>query len=223
MQGTLPLDVDERIAAVQAIFRCDAETAKLLNAAMVHQHAAPRQMIACQGDPSAHCWLIVEGGVRVQALGVDGQGQQLAQHGPGELFGAYPEPTTHRAEIVAQGETQLLRAEARAIAALAADHAQIGSAMAILLARQLDRAFDRMVARTTYSAAGRVHAQLLQLAGDAHRIAPPPLVTSLALSANTTRETASRALAALIRRGVVSRDESELVIVAPRMLAELVY
>lgn len=44
----------------------------------------------------------------------------------------------------------------------------------------------------------------------------------LALCANTTRETASRAIAALIRRGVISRDERELVILAPRMLRELI-
>ncbi|MET0377056.1 MAG: helix-turn-helix domain-containing protein [Rhizorhabdus sp.] len=42
------------------------------------------------------------------------------------------------------------------------------------------------------------------------------------MSANTSRETASRALAALIRRGIVSRNDSELVIAAPRMLQELI-
>lgn len=218
----MPLDVDERIAAVRAIFRCDGQTALRLDGALAYQHVAAKQAIAHQGDPSNHCWLVIDGAVRVHALGIDGQRQQLAQHGPGEMFGAYPEPTVHRAEIVAQKEAHLLRAEARVLAALAAEHAPIGSALAILLARQLDRALDRMVARTTYSATGRVYAQLLQLAGDGLRIAPPPLVTALALSANTSRETASRALAALIRRGIVRRDDHELVIAAPRMLQELV-
>ena len=222
MQGTMPLDVDERIAAVRAIFRCDDQTARRLNAALVHQHVTAKQAIAHQGDPSNHCWLVIDGAVRVHALGIDGQRQQLAQHGPGEMFGAYPEPTVHRAEIIAQKEAHLLRGEARVLSALAAEHAQIGAAFAILLARQLDRALDRMVARTTFSATGRVYAQLLQLAGDSLRIAPPPLVTALALSANTSRETASRALAALIRRGIVRRDDHELVIAAPRMLQELI-
>lgn len=223
MQGTLPLDVDERIVAVRAIFRCDEQTARLLDAALVHQHVAQKQVIARQGDRSAHCWVVVDGSIRVHIFGVDGQRQQLAQHGPGELFGAYPAATIHRAEIIAQSASLLLRADAEALAALAAQHAQIGSAMAILLAHQLDMALDRVVARTTYSAAGRVHAQLVQLAGDGHRIAPPPVVTTLALSANTTRETASRALASLIRRGIVRRTEEELTILAPRMLHELIY
>ncbi len=223
MQGTLPLEVDERIVAVQAILRCDEPTARRLDAALTYQHVPAKQVIAAQGDRSAHCWFVVDGAVRVHSFGIDGQRQQLAQHGPGELFGAYPEPTIHRAEILALAATHLLRAEARMLAALAAEHAQIGSAMAILLARQLDMALDRMVARTTYSAAGRVYAQLAQLAGDANRIAPPPIVTTLALSANTTRETASRALAALIRRGIVRRTDEELTILAPRMLQELIY
>lgn len=217
------MDLDEQMAAVRAIFRCDEAAARLLlDRALTYRHVPAKQVIARQGDESRHCWLIVDGLVRVQALGMDGQRQQLAQHGPGELFGAYPAPTTHRGEIVALDDTHLLRAEASTIAGLVADHAQIGAAMAILLARQLDRALDRMVARTTYSAAGRVYALLLELADDHSRIVPSPQVTSLALSANTTRETASRALAALSRRGIISRDDQALVILAPRMLIEMV-
>jgi CRP-like cAMP-binding protein len=216
------LDSDERIAAIKAIFQCDESCAHLLDGKFRYQHRPARALIARQGDPSRHCWIIVDGLVGVQALGIDGQKQQLAQHGPGELFGAYPGPTTHRAEILALDDTSLLCAEASAIAAIAAEQVAIASAMAILLARQLDRALDRMVARTTYSAAGRVYARLLELSGTDNRIEPPPRITTLALSANTTRETASRAIAVLVRRGIVQRDENALVILAPRMLLELV-
>lgn len=222
-KGTWPLDIAERVAAVRAIFRCGDREAALLDKLLDYQTFANKAPIAHQGDASAHCCFVVDGAVRIQAIGIDGRGQQLAQNGPGEMFGAYPEPTTHRADIVAHGKTHLLRADARAIAALAAEHAAIGSAMAILIARQLDMALDRMVARTTYTAAGRVHAQLLQLADDSHRISPAPFVTTIALTANTTRETASRALAALVRRGIVRREEGDLVIASPRMLAEMVY
>lgn len=217
------MDIAERVAAVSAIFRCGAREAALLDRTLDYQSFANKAPIAHQGDPSAHCWFVVDGAVRVQAVGIDGRGQQLAQNGPGEMFGAYPEHTTHRADIVAHGDAHLLRAEARAIAALAAEHAAIGSAMSRLLARQLDMALDRMVARTTYTAAGRVHARLLQLADHAHRISPAPIVTTIALTANTTRETASRALAALVRRGIVRREDGDLVIASPRMLAEMVY
>jgi CRP-like cAMP-binding protein len=82
---------------------------------------------------------------------------------------------------------------------------------------------DRMAARSTLSAPGRVHAELMRLAGPDHRIVPPPKVTALALNANTSRETASRAISALERRGVISRSDRHMTIVAPRMLEDMVY
>lgn len=217
------MELEEQITAVRTIFLSDEAVARLLLQRAFHYRFVPaKQVIGRQGDRSDHCWLVIDGSVRIQAIGIDGQRQQLAQHGPGEMFGAYPEPTTLRGEIVTLDDSHLLQAEARQMAALAAALAPIGSALAILLARQLDRALDRMVARTTYSAAGRVYARLLDLADEDHSIAPPPQVTALALSANTTRESASRALAALVRRGIITRDDHALVIRSPRMLHDMV-
>ena len=217
------MEFEEQITAVRAIFRSEESVAQLLlQRAFRYRFAPAKQVIGRQGDRSGHCWLVIDGSVRIQAIGLDGQRQQLAQHGPGELFGAYPEPAVLRGEIVTLDDTHLLQAEAQQIASLAAERAPIGAALAILLARQLDRALDRMVARTTYSAAGRVYARLLELADKDHSIAPPPQVTTLALSANTTRESASRALAALARRGIITRDDQALVIRAPRMLHDMI-
>lgn len=187
------------------------------------QNAPARTVIAHQGEPSHRFWVVIDGNVRVEAFGVEGQRQQLARHGPGEIFGAWPSPTIHRADYTANVDSVLLCAGSVAFSELLSSDVQIAAGMAQLLARQLDRAMDRMVMRTTYTAAGRVYAELLALAGDADRIVPPPQVTALALSANTTRETASRAIAALIRRGIVSRDDDAFVIHAPRMLQEMVF
>lgn len=213
---------DDQIEAICAIFRCERDSAEALaDILSVHLHGAG-DVLASQGTPANHFWLVIDGAVRVDAFGVDGQRQQLAQYGPGEGFGAFPEASTNRAEISAESETTLFRIEATRLAEAVANDAQTGAGMARLLARQLDRALDRMVTRTTYSAAGRVYAELLSLAGESARIAPPPKVTALALSANTTRETASRAIAVLIRRGIVTRDEECLVIDSPRMLMDLI-
>jgi predicted transcriptional regulator len=81
---------------------------------------------------------------------------------------------------------------------------------------------DRMAARTTLTAYGRVYAELLRLAGPSNRIEPPPVLSALALSVHTTRETTSRAIAHLLRRGIVSRTDEALNILAPRLLADLV-
>lgn len=221
-KGAVSLDSEEKIEIIGTIFRCERPAAEKLARLLAPQKVSAKDILARQGKESHHCWLVIEGGVRIEAFGLEGQRQQLAQYGPGEFFGAYPTPAVHRAEIASLVETSLLRVEAVRLAELVAQDAQIGAGMARLLARQLDRALDRMMARTTYSAAGRVYAELLSLAAGEDRIAPPPKVTMLALSANTTRETASRAIAALIRRGIIGRDDRELVIHSPRMLMEMV-
>ena len=214
---------DERLTAIAAIFGCDEPLAALLDASMVPLVIPHKTMIAHQGDPSDQCWLVIDGMVHIQLIGFDGQRVQLAYHGPGEFFGAYPDPTTHRADVMAHGEVHALRIPTGALAALSSQHAPIGAGLARRLGRQLDMSLDRMAARSTLSAPGRVHAELLRLAGENNRIAPPPKVTALALNANTTRETASRAISALERRGIIERTEASMAIVAPRMLREMIY
>ncbi|EQB30557.1 Crp/Fnr family transcriptional regulator [Sphingobium ummariense] len=216
------LDSEEQIEAIATVFRCDRTSAQSLRRVLIPQRVSAKQILAHQGEPSHHCWIVIDGCVVVQTFGVDGQRQQLARHGPGEFFGAYPAPTEHRAEIEALVDSQFLRAEAQTLAALVATDAQIGAGMAGLLARQLDRALDRMATRSTYSAAGRVYSELLALADGRDHIMPAPRITTLALSANTTRETASRAVAVLIRRGIVEREDGRLVIHAPRMLRDMI-
>lgn len=218
----MSLDFESQIEAIGAIFRCDRQSAESLARVLIPQRLANKDILARQGEPSHNCWLVIDGALRVETYGLEGQRQQVAQHGPGEFFGAYPAATVHRAEISALLDCQLLCAEAPKIAELVAGNVQIAAGMARLLARQLDRALDRMVTRMTYSAAGRVYAELVALADGRDRIVPAPRVTTLALGANTTRETASRAIAALIRRGIISRDDEQLTIHAPRMLAELI-
>jgi CRP/FNR family transcriptional regulator, cyclic AMP receptor protein len=182
-------------------------------------HHAP---IALQGDPSEHLYLVIEGAATMEVFGIEGQQAQLARHGPGEIFGAYPQATSHRADIIAQGAAILLSIPTARIAEMARTDAEIATGLAALLARQLDIVLDRMSARIGLSATGRFYRALLALADGEDIIAPPPVVAALALSVNTTRETGSRALAVLVRRGIVDRQPDRLRIVSRRMLEELV-
>lgn len=214
---------DEWLSAIAAVFGCSDALAVVLGSEMSHVCAAHKAVIAHQGDLTAHCWIILDGTVRVQLIGWDGQRAQLAYHGPGELFGAYPETITSRADLIANGDVQMLRIPTPALVSLAQSHAPIACGLSRLLARQLDMALDRMAARTTLTAAGRVHSELLRLADDHNRIEPAPTVTALALSVNTSRETASRTIAALERRGIVTRHGQVMTIEARRMLEEMVF
>jgi CRP/FNR family transcriptional regulator, cyclic AMP receptor protein len=100
---------------------------------------------------------------------------------------------------------------------------RIGSGLAMILAQQYHAALDRMAARITLSATGRVCAELLNAVGSSNSISPPPVIAALGLMAQTTRETASRTINGLERRGIVLRDPDRLTIVSRRMLEELIF
>ncbi|RQW44273.1 Crp/Fnr family transcriptional regulator [Novosphingobium sp. LASN5T] len=214
---------DERITAIAAMFDCAPALAAQVEPSMQAVSFAHKAVLAHQGDSSEHCWLVIGGTVHIQVNGIDGQRVQLAYHGPGEFFGAYPEPATHRADMVAHGAVDLLRIRCTELAALAHSQPALAAGLARRLARQLDLSLDRMAAQTTLSAPGRIHAELLRLADADYRIVPAPQITALALNANTARETASRAVSALERRGIVERSERGLTILAPRMLRDMIY
>jgi CRP/FNR family transcriptional regulator, cyclic AMP receptor protein len=212
----------EHLALIAACFRCPEREAALIYAATHFRQFAHRAPVALRGDQSDHLFLVIDGVASADLFSVDGQHARLAGYGPGELFGAYPQPVTHRADISAVGELSVLAIETRVIAALAAQHAAIAQGVAFLMARQLDMVLDRMAARIGLSATGRCYQALLVKAGDDGWIKPLPVLSALAIGVNTTRETASRALANLIRRGIVERHDEGLRVVSHRMLEELV-
>lgn len=210
------------IAVVQGCFGCTEGCARVLAAEMTSRSVTHRTILAINGDRSAHLLLVVEGAVVAELFSVDGQQAQLARHGPGEIFGAYPDESIFRANMTAVGQTRLLTIASSQLRALAAEHAEIANGIANLLARQLDLVLDRMAARIGLSATGRFYRALLQLSDSDGQIEPAPVVAALALSVHTTRETASRALATLVRRGIVLRQDKGLRIVSRRMLEELI-
>lgn len=212
----------EQLSQIATCFNCSSDSAQLLLSAMTEKQFATGANIALRGDPSNMLFLILEGRVVAEIFGVEGQQAQLARHGPGEIFGAYPAPAQHRADIRATADTRLLSITALSLAVLARMHGDIGSGIASLLARQLDLMLDRMAARIGLSANGRFHKALLQLADAKGDIRPAPVISALALSVHTTRETGSRALATLLRRGIIERNDDHLRIVSRRMLEEMV-
>lgn len=213
---------DERLAVIESVFACSRDSAAALAVVTRELVFESKAVVAHQGDVSRHCWLVVDGSVQARILTADGQATLLAAYGPGEILGCYPEPAVLRTDIVAQGAVRLFGFEVEALAAFGRDHADVASGLAVLFARQLDVILDRMAARTTLSATGRVYAELERLAGASNRIVPPPVLSALALTAYTTRETTSRAIGHLVRRGIIRRSDEALEIVAPRMLAELI-
>ncbi|MFN8733971.1 MAG: Crp/Fnr family transcriptional regulator [Hyphomonadaceae bacterium] len=181
-----------------------------------------KDVLVHQGDLGSKVWIVLDGLAQLQVIGSDGQIQLLSAHGPGELFGALPEERIAVSDIVAHSRLSVLETPTQKFMALIEANRGVGSGLTKILARQYNGILDRMAARITLTAIGRVYSELLNIAGDHNIISPPPVVAALGLKAQTTRETASRAINALERRGIVSRDAQQLKINSRSLLEDLI-
>ncbi len=211
----------ERTAVLQAIFGCAEAVAARLDQLAIWSSVGRRQILLRQGDAHRRCHIVVSGSADIRVLGHEGQCIQIATVEPGEIFGSYPEPSEARAEVQAQNAMELVSLDTAHLARLAHDCAEIGAGLARIFAGQLGNVLDRFAARVTQTATGRVYSQLLDMVDPSGTIVRVPAVTTLAVRAQTTRETASRAVSALERRGILRREPDCWIITSPRMLEEL--
>lgn len=224
-EGALPgaADCQDMIGRV---FACAPEVASDIFR-RGHLRAFPAEAaLIRQGDAVPFTWLLVLGRARALLWSAEGQMVLLQEFGPGDLFGALGEidPAPHEAEVVAVDEVSAFLLAATDLVLLAERHGAIGLALARLLLQRLRKATTRVYERSALTAAGRVHAELLRRAREADdlTIRPAPVLSELAVRVGSTRETVSRAVNALERRGIIRRVEGALVVVSPRLLEELV-
>jgi CRP-like cAMP-binding protein len=207
------------------VFVCSADVAaQIMTRGRLHSYPG-QTVIVRQGDSLALSYLLVVGRARALLYAADGQVVLLHEYRSGDMFGAVGEAATAQdTDVVAVEASQALVIQAAHLAMLAQRHGCIGLALSQLLIRRLRQINARMFERAALSSIGRVYSELLRQARQRpdHRISPAPVVSDLALLASTTRETASRAVNALERRGIIRRDADALIIVAPHRLEELI-
>ncbi|WP_430430039.1 Crp/Fnr family transcriptional regulator [Parasphingorhabdus sp.] len=222
MRGHDVMDSDERIAALASFFACSTDEAEKLNAAMSLVSYRHKDVLAHQGDMGAKIWIVLSGHAQLQIIGIDGQVKLLAAHGPGELFGAFPHEKVIIADVMAQDHLSALEISSARMSELLQESRELGHGLSKILGRQFNVVLDRMAARITLTAIGRVYFELLRIADAQGKVSPPPVIAALALTAQTTRETGSRAISALERRGIIRRDDTALEILSRHMLEDLV-
>jgi CRP-like cAMP-binding protein len=133
-------------------------------------------------------------------------------------------PETEDADVVAVDEVRAAVFLTLDFVALLEAHGCLAVLVSRTLLRQLRATSLRVRERSTLSANGRVHAELLRLARlrDGRTVRPAPVLSTLATRIHSTRETVSRAINRLERRGIIRRDGEALLIVAPHRLEELI-
>lgn len=212
--------------AIRAALGCSPDVAGAVAAHATARDYPARAVILRCGDRWSQVWLVMAGRAQALVYGLDGQMVLVHEYRTGDLFGAVgaPEAWPVEADVVAADPTRAACVPAADFVVLVDRHGSLGLLLVRSLLGQLRATSARMVDRTTLSAPGRVYAELLRLArrGDGSTIRPAPVHAALAVRVQSTRETVSRAVSALERRGIVRRENDALVIVATQRLEEMV-
>lgn len=209
---------------VSSAFGCAPPTSQQLAHSGRMKCFAPRAYLIRQGDCGATTFLIVIGRAQAILHSAEGHTILLDEYSRGDLFGAFAQvnPDPQEADVLAIDEVRAFLVETTSLIRLAEQHGEIGLALSRLLLKRLRATSTRIYERAAISARGRVCAELLRLArhGDGTTIRPLPVLSDLALRLGTTRETVSRTVSALERRGILSRETDSFILVAPRRLEE---
>lgn len=216
------MDNEERIAALSEFLECSAEAAAQLAMKMTLKTFKHKDILVHQGDMNDQIWLILDGNAQLQAIGYEGQVTLLTAQGPGEIFGAFPNQATSNIDVKIYGHLSALQISSSDLKLLLDEYPQLGKGLSKIFGNQFHAIIERLAMHVTLTARGRVRAELLRLAGGTNNIRPKPVVAALALTAQTARETASREVNDLIRRGIIEREAKQLKIVSRTMLESMV-
>jgi CRP/FNR family cyclic AMP-dependent transcriptional regulator len=213
--------------AIAASFDCAPDVAQSVAAQARLADYAPRNIIVTGGQSSDQIYLMVDGHARMLAFSLDGRLMVVEDFAAGDLFGegALIGEGPVADEITAVDAVSAGIFQAQVMIALMSAHPSIALAISRRLVARLSAVSRRLVEGTTLSATGRIHAEILRRArtGKDMTIRPAPVLSELALHVSSTRETVSRTVSALIKRGILRRDDEALIVVAPHRLEELVF
>jgi CRP/FNR family cyclic AMP-dependent transcriptional regulator len=211
---------------LQAFFACSTDVAASIGRRAIDRSYPVRALILKQGDRPDATFLMLLGRAQALTHRVDGHVVLLHEYLPGDFFGviAQEAPAQEKADVVAVEDVRAAAFLALDFLTLIETHGCVGLAVSRMLLKQLRASAERMVECTTLSAAGRISAELLRLArlDDGQTVRPAPVLAALAVRVSSTRETVSRAINALERRGIIRREAEALTIVAPHRLEEMI-
>ncbi len=187
----------------------------------------PKTTIVLRHAEDRDVFVLLEGRARAVVYSSEGHEIWLDDLVPGDIFG-------EMAALAEMPRTAEIRAVEPVAVAVYSDaeflrmmgrHGHLGIVIARRLIDRLQRTTQRMYELSALSAPGRVYAELLRSAEfgrdegrEAGVIRPPPQITELAKRVNSTRETASRTISDLERKGLVIRREDCLIVLAPKEL-----
>jgi CRP/FNR family transcriptional regulator, cyclic AMP receptor protein len=198
--------------------------------ARVAEVAVPRRfpagaVIFREGDDSDTCYVVRSGLARAVYEHPDGRSLTLANFGPGDIFGelAMFDDERRSATVDMLEDTELLGILGGDMRRLMGQHPTIAVKLITALAQRLRTMNERLVRQSFQTVPSRIAAVLLQMVEAAHpeeQLPGPELPhrdvvvratqAELAQLAGSSRESASRALAALERAGIIEQGRGRL-------------
>jgi CRP/FNR family cyclic AMP-dependent transcriptional regulator len=171
--------------------------------------------------------LLTAGQAHEVAYGRDGAVLVLHLVDPGEFYGSLVGlgDGAGPAQVEALRDGRALHYGGEAVLRLMESYACVAVAVTRQLGTRLAAMRQRMVETSLLSATGRICAELRRLAegADDGVIRPMPVLAELAQRVQSTRETVSRTVSQLERRGILRRGDGGLALIAPHRLDELIY
>ena len=223
--GTSQTDQDVSLC-LGDVFGCPPELAAQIRGRGRLRDFETRHTLVKRGDRLSTLYVIIAGRAHALVYSVEGQAVLLHEYRRGDLFGPVTQPysAVHDADVVAIEDVKAFLLDGMALALLAEQHGCIGLALLRFMVDRLQQTSTRMYEHAALSSVGRIHAELLRQARQSPDLAirPSPVLADLARRVSTTRETASRAVNALERRGIIRRDPDALIVVAPHRLEVLI-
>ena len=186
-------------------------------------------VIISQDEADDRVFLLLEGRARVVLLSENGQEIWLDAFEAGTVFGELAALTWQPriSGIIAETACDLAVYEGKAFFELMRAHGELGLALSRILARRVQHTTQRMFELSALSAPGRIYAELLRMSrpvgsdGRARTITPAPSMKELAMRVNSTRETASRTINDLQRKGLLDKVKDRIELVDPVQLDRL--
>ncbi len=225
---TLTLEqVEQATTVIAQTFACSAELAATIAAKARFAFQPPRGVIIDSAKPNTNLFLLVAGHAQAYALSIDARLVLVEDFYAGALFGesGLVSVAGPQQEVVAVERSFTGQFENAAFVGLMENYSGIAMAVTRLFAERLISSTQRMISVTTLSAPGRIYAELHRQAklSEGWTLNPAPVLADLARHVQSTRETASRAISVLEKRGIIQRGANSLTVVAPHRLEELIY
>ncbi len=179
-----------------------------------------------QGEDAQDIGLVISGKAKAVSYSEGGEETWLGRFCEGEFFGhiSFLTQMPIGFEVTAETDMQALMIPAAAVNDMLGKDTDLGREFSKDLALRLSTMINRLIEALTLSAKGRVCAELMRLANpigvdpDKLLVRPNPVFVELALRINSTRETVSRTVSELQKKGVLSREPGAILIHKPQAL-----